>query len=282
MSAYLCKKIMEDDKVKLSVLMSVYEKEDPIYFSDSLRSLSSQTRMADNVVIVEDGRINDELSDIINAYRAKLNITSVKLKLNRGLAEALNEGLKYCDSEYVARMDSDDISHKTRFERQIEFMEKNNDVSVCGAYIEEITGAGRKISVRTVPLTHNEICRFAKTRSPMSHPVVMFRKNDVLNVGGYRLFRKSQDMALWSLMIMRGYRFANIGEPLLKMRICGDIKKKRGLSYYKEEVKVLKYQKDIGFINTQTYLKNVLVRRMLRMSPDFIINILYRFRDLYK
>jgi len=262
--------------MKLSVLMSVYEKENPRYFQESLKSLSLQTRKADNVVLVEDGLITKIISDIIEDYRLILNIISVKLKENSGLAVALNEGLRFCDGDIVIRMDSDDIAHSNRFERQVLYMNNNPHISVSSAYIEEIDERENVIGKRILPLEHEEILKFAKKRNPISHPCSVFRKKDVLSVGGYPSFRKSQDYALWSLMMVKGYKFGNINEVLLTMRTGTAFLHRRGLGYLKYEIELLRYQRHIGFLNYYDYILNILSRAVLRSSPDFIKNLLYK------
>jgi len=262
--------------MKISVLMSVYEKENPVYFQESLKSLSLQTKKSDNVVLVEDGPISYALQKIIGYYKDDLNIISVKLKKNSGLAITLNEGLKYCDGEIVIRMDSDDISLPNRIEKQIRYMKNNPHISVLSAYIEEIDERNNVVGKRLLPIENEEIIKFAKKRNPISHPCSVFRKNDVLSVGGYPLLRKSQDYALWSLMIINGYKFANIDEVLLKMRTGTAFLKRRGLEYLKYEIELLQYQRKIRFLNYYDFITNIIFRSFLRLSPDYIKILLYK------
>lgn len=132
------------------------------------------------------------------------------------------------------------------------------------------------LSIRKVPASCDKIIKFAKYRNPISHPVTIFRKQAVMAVGGYPLFRKSQDYALWSLMLKNGYRFANIDEILLKMRCGNDFLKRRGLNYFKWEFDILKFQRKIKFITNYEFIRNVLIRFTIRMLPEFIKKILYQ------
>ncbi|MCF4975480.1 MULTISPECIES: glycosyltransferase [Pseudomonas] len=95
--------------VKFSVLMSVYAREKSQYLRECLASMVDQICPPTEIVVVEDGPISKELSDEIDVFREKLNIISVKLDANVGLSAALNEGLKHCRYELVARMDTDDV-----------------------------------------------------------------------------------------------------------------------------------------------------------------------------
>ena len=148
--------------MKFSVLMSVYDKEKSEYLKEALQSLVDQTLLPDEVILVEDGPIGKNLQEVIKKYRSLLNIKSIKLENNCGLAVALNEGLKHCTHDLVARMDTDDISLPERFEKQIAYMQNNPDISVSSGWIEEIDDQGRFFCLRKLPETHEELVNFAK------------------------------------------------------------------------------------------------------------------------
>lgn len=108
--------------IKFSVLMSIYAKESPEFFSQALDSLAEQTVPADEIVIVKDGTVSSELESVLAQYAAKLPLKVVGYEQNRGLGYALAFGLQHCRYDWVARMDSDDIADKFRFEKQINFI----------------------------------------------------------------------------------------------------------------------------------------------------------------
>ena len=133
--------------------------------------------------MVEDGRVTKELRLVINSYRESLNIVSVKLLTNSGLAVALNEGLKHCKYELVARMDSDDVALPERFEKQVSEFLKDEHLDILGGFAQEfnslvsVTG-----NIRIMPTTHEAI--YANLFScPLIHPTVMYKKKSILNVG---------------------------------------------------------------------------------------------------
>lgn len=160
----------------LSVLMSVYAKETPENLAECLQSLCAQTLTADEVILVEDGPISAALKAVIEQFLDALNIVSVPLAENVGLACALNEGLKHCKHDLVARMDSDDISLPDRFEKMVAFMQHNPDIAASSGVIEEFNEVGHVISKRVLPLVHSEIVAFSKKLSPLSHPIYGYRK----------------------------------------------------------------------------------------------------------
>lgn len=253
--------------MKFSVLMSIYIKERPEYLRQCLNSLDSQTLKASEVILVEDGCLSNDLHEVIESFRESLNIISVKLNVNNGLAIALNEGLKYCNHTLIARMDSDDICLKNRFKKQVEFMLQNPDIAVSSCSLNEFNDNDEIFSSRLLPLEHKELVKFAKTRSPISHAAAIFRKQAVLNVGGYPLFKRSQDVALWSLMIIKEYQLANLPDILFHVRATDNFMARSGLKNFKYEYAVIKYQKDIGFLSWFDYFKNIGIRFFLAVIP---------------
>ncbi|MHA1056262.1 glycosyltransferase [Enterobacter mori] len=263
-----------------SVLMSVYINDDPEHLRVALNSIfHEQTLKPEQVVIVADGQLKTAQLSFISSFSASITserVTFVELSQNVGLAAALNEGLKHCRHEIVARMDADDIALPRRFEKQISFLLSNPQIDVCGTLIDEIdTDTEEYISTRRVPLAHEKIKVFARKRSAVSHPSVMFKKSKVLAVGGYPLFRKSQDFALWSLLLVNNAKFANIDEVLLKMRTGRDLMTRRGLSYLKYEYQVIHFQYKIGFISLSELLKYATVRTVFRILPAGVKKMLY-------
>ena len=104
--------------MKFSVLLSVYRKEQPAYLRQSLDSIFTQKLLADEVVLVKDGPLTEELNEIIVSYACRYPFLKiVSFSKNQGLGKALNEGLKHCSHDIVARMDTDDIAKPDRFEK---------------------------------------------------------------------------------------------------------------------------------------------------------------------
>ena len=111
--------------MKFSVLISVYNKERPDFLEKSLKSIwDEQTLKPNEIVLVKDGVLTKELDEIINKFSIDSPLKIIPLSKNMGLGFALNEGLKYCSYEYVARMDSDDIAKPKRFEKQLMILKK--------------------------------------------------------------------------------------------------------------------------------------------------------------
>lgn len=262
--------------MEISVLISLYAKEDFNNLKKSLDSIFSQTLLPTEVVLVKDGPLNVELDSIIDNYSKRYSILKViSLPENRGLGFALNEGLKHCSYDWIARMDADDICFPARFEKQVEIIEKYPELSFVSSSIAEfINSPDEVVSYRNLPEFHDEIYTYAKTRCPLNHPAVMYRRQAVLDCGGYGEF--PEDYHLWVRALMKGYKFYNIQEPLLYFRSNIDTIKRRG--GWKYAVAEIGHQKEfykIGFISYPQFLKNGISRFVVRIIPPKIRYYLY-------
>lgn len=259
----------------------MYVDEKPEYLNQAFLSVwDDQKLKPTQIVLVKDGLLSAELDAEIKLWEAKLAniLTIVDLPENIGLGAALNAGLNVCNYELIARMDTDDISLPLRFDKQVAFMQAHPDVAASSAALEEWDeGLTIKIGKRSLPVDPLYLEKFAKRRSPLSHPVSIFRKSAVLGVGGYPPLRKAQDYGLWCLLLVNGYKLANLSDTLLKMRTGNDLYTRRGYEFLKQELILLKFQKRVGFLSASDFLLNCLIKIVLRLSPVFMKKLAYRF-----
>lgn len=215
---------------RYSVLMSLYTKENPEFLRIAIDSMLNQTVKPSEIVIVRDGPLTETLDFVVKDYNNEdpnlfKIITNEK---NLGLGLALNNGLKVCSYEFVARMDTDDISKSDRCEKQLNCFEADSSLSIVGAWADEFYDDPNIIlSTRNVPVEHKDIYEFAKRRSAFNHPVVMYRKSKVLSNHGYSDLRRNQDVDLFGRMLFNGCKAYNIPESLLLFRSNDALKKRR-------------------------------------------------------
>lgn len=263
-----------------SVLMSVYHKEKPEYLRESMESIYNQTVPTDNFVLVCDGPLNPSLDDVIAEMQKKFGsrLYVHRLAKNGGLGNALNEGMKYCRHELIARMDSDDVSNNDRCEKEIGIFEDHPEVSIVSGVIEEFVGDISHIqSRRVVPEKQKEIIAFAKKRNPFNHPCVMYRKSAVEAAGGYQDFYLLEDYYLWIRMLEKGFIGYNIQTPILWMRAGSDMYKRRGgWKYVESQIKLFKYMKDTGFISEGDYMIQSGVRMCAAMVPNALRKVIFQ------
>ena len=206
----------------LSVLISVYKSEKPCYLDSSLESvIKNQTLKPNNVIIVEDGPLTTGLYDVISKWcnNPDVPITIIKNEVNMGLTKSLNRGLEYVNTDFVARMDSDDIARPNRFELQVKFFNENPNIDIIGGAIHEIDENGNDLCDRYYPLDHESVCKSICKANPIAHPTVMIRKRVFDSGLKYNeRFRTNQDLALWFDCILAGYKLANLRNVILLFR----------------------------------------------------------------
>lgn len=255
-----------------SVLMSVYHKEKKEYFYDSLKSVFCQSVLPNEVVIVVDGPITKELEYVLESFKEKYKdiIKIVRIKENVGLGLALATGIKNCSNELIARMDSDDICVRDRFEKQLEYFNKFPEIDVCGSYISEFeTNVNEIVSIRKVPLSHKEIAEYQKRRSAVNHMTVMYKKSAVINAGNYQDAKLMEDDVLWINMLKNGSKFANIGESLVFARIGdGMIERRGGMDYLKKYINGRKIILKTGYISYFDYIYTVIIQCFVALMPE--------------
>lgn len=264
--------------MKFSVLLSVYHNENPSYLRQSLESIENQTRQPDEIIMVKDGPLTDELDAVLAEFEKRLSaLKTVSLSRNSGLGIALNEGLKHCSHDLVARMDTDDICKPDRFEKQIAVFEQHPEYDLVSAWIEEFVDTTDNIrSVRTLPEFPEQIREYGRKRNPVNHPVAMFRKSSVMRAGGYQHFPLLEDYYLWARMLVSGALFYNIQESLLYFRSSDDVFKRRGgWKYAVTEVKFMWRLYRIGYIGLMSTLSNILIRFTVRIIPNSLRSWIY-------
>ena len=265
--------------MKFSVLMSIYHKENPIWFDRAMQSIwDEQTVKPDEIVLVQDGPLTDGLHKAIDEWKAKIGevFKTVPLEKNVGLGEALNAGIKHCSYELIARMDTDDISISNRFEKQLKAF-KEKDIDLCSAFISEFDDDENQIiSYRKLPENHEEIVKYSKMRNPLNHVTIMMKKSIVEKVGGYKHMLWMEDYYLWIRMIMKDAKLYNLQETLVNVRAGTSMLERRGeLSYVKAEVTFLNELKKIGYLTTIEYLKNILIKVPIRLLPKGLLKSVY-------
>lgn len=268
--------------MKFSVLMSVYYKEKPEYLEACLDSMIQQTLLPNEIVLIKDGPLTQELDSVIEKFVLKnqdlFNIIS--LKENIGLGKALPLGVEKCKYELIARMDTDDIARKDRFEKQIiEFM-NDDQLNIVGSHILEFDKSVDNILARRiVPLSHDQIMKFSKKRNPFNHMTVMYKKKSVIDAGNYRHVYGLgyEDYDLWVRMLMNGCKAKNIDDFLVYARTGVDMFKRRG---NKERLRTALYFRrkmyNEGFTTFFEYITSSIANIIVSSIPSNVRAVVYK------
>ena len=224
---------------EITVIMGLYNAEST--FEEAMDSLYAQTCSNFKIILCDDGS-NDRTYEMAGEYAGRDDrILLIKNDRNYGLSYTLNRCLKYVDTKYVARMDADDISLPTRFEKQLNFLNTHPEIAIVSSamfYFDE-QGIFRKGTVKEFPEPKDFV-----VGSPFCHAPCMVRKEAYDAVGGYsERFKRGQDYNLWFRMYAKGYRGYNFSEPLYKMRDDINAMKRRKFKYRMDEM----YMKHTGY-----------------------------------
>lgn len=265
-----------------SVLMSVYFRENPKYFMLSLDSIIHQTLPPAEIILIKDGPLSKELDDVITSYEQEYpNLFKIiSLSENKGLGTALAIGVEKCSYELIARMDTDDIARKDRFEKQITFMQTHPEIDVVGSNVAEFENDPEKIvSYRILPEFPEEIRKFGKKRCPVNHPTIIYRKSSVLHTGNYKPVKHNtgfEDYYLWMRMLNQGMNFYNMQECLVYSRIGNDmIGRRHGHTYFKSELNCFRLARKMKYINYFEFITAIITRGIVRLVPKNITHWIY-------
>ena len=266
--------------MNFSVLISVYDKENPEYLKAALESIwNKQTLKPSEIVLVKDGVLTPRLEKVIEEFNSIVPLIICKLDHNLGLGKALAIGLNSCSNELIARMDSDDISCPDRFEKQIRLMTDFPKLDISGTNIAEFHNHSEKVcSHRRLPSKFTDIKKFAKKRNPLNHMTVLFKKSAVLGAGNYQPFFGYEDYYLWIRMLQNGSVIGNIPEELVYARVGNNMYARRhGFRFFRQELRLQKELLRIDFLNNREYFRNIILRAFPRLFPVWGLKLVYKF-----
>lgn len=268
-----------------SVLMSVYGKENSVWFKKAAESMLNQTAPPDEFVLICDGPLTEELETAVEeldrSYPGMFQI--LRLKENVGLGEALRQGILLCRNELVARMDSDDIACPDRCRQQLELFQKIPELAFSSGTIAEFfderdleSSETAALRLRMLPQSHEEIVSYAKKRNPMNHMAVMLKKSAVLQAGNYQSAEGLEDYDLWSRMLQLGFRAGNLKETLVWARIGNGMEQRRGgVKYAGRMARFQTLLLKRGFLSLPQYIINCCIRIPVSLLPGRIRAAVY-------
>ncbi|GAB1453584.1 glycosyltransferase [Draconibacterium sp.] len=279
--------------IKVSVLMSTYNEPEK-WLNDSINSILEQSFHDFELILINDNPQRKDLKIILANYATlDKRIKLIENQENLGLMRSFNVGIDNCSGKYIARMDADDISMPNRLEIQVDFMENNPEIGVCGTFAKTF---GVEERILATPVSDTEIRDSIIDCSPFIHPTVIIRKSifDDPEVR-YRELHGAEDYGLW-VDLLGKTKFHNINRILLKYRISkqqvshknkGQKEvarnvKKRGINFiFGETVANEIYNgKEITLLRIKK-IKRLIPAHISRKSRDVLIENLYLSLDRY-
>ena len=259
---------------KVSVLMPVYNTNED-YLRKAIESILNQTFKNFEFIIINDGSTNNA-EDVILSYNDS-RIKYLKQE-NQGIVSALNSGWEEAQGEYIARMDSDDISYPTRLEKQINFMDNNPNVALVGCFARIIPSGKIIILPKEIKLID------LLADCPLIHPTILFRKTDFekYNLKYREGFEYAEDYYFYA-QAQRFFNIANLDEILCDYRVystnsSSKNKEKRIISSFKVQDFIL------NSLGTNTKIRNQIlnIAYTQKNKTSFLTEKIFSVKNLYK
>jgi glycosyltransferase involved in cell wall biosynthesis len=204
------------DSPTISVVMSVLNGE--AFLREAVESMLGQTFGDFEFIIINDGS-TDTTPQILADYAKRDDRIRIFSQQKKGLVESLNRGIALSRSDYIARMDADDVSLPDRLQKQVNFLERHREVGLLSGAYEQIDAAGTVLGTIRFPLADSEIRAAMARINQMCHPAVMMRREVACAAGGYRKqLLDAEDYDLW-LRMAEQTQLANLDDVILRYRV---------------------------------------------------------------
>lgn len=265
--------------MEFTVLLPVYHKDIAEHLKIAIESSLNQTLMPNEILILVDGEVGVEIKAILDLYEMEYFdiVNIVYFEKNRGLGKVLRDGVVLAKHNIIARMDSDDISLPNRFERQIEIFKNDESLVLLGSNIREFSyDMEQELKQKKVPLSCSEIVKYSKSRNPFNHMSVIFKKNDIIEIGNYEDMPLFEDYYLWVRVLDSGKKGMNISDVLVNVRAGEEmIAKRSGYNYFKCEINFQRNLLKMNYISKSKFISNVILRGVPRLLPTKIVEMIY-------
>lgn len=257
--------------MKISVGIPFYNAD--MYLSDAIKSVLKQSYENWELILVNDGSKDNSL-DIANRY-AELDsrIRVINDDQNKKLPARLNQLVLESSGFYVARMDADDIMHSERLERQVKFLEENQNYDLVSTGLLSIDNNNNVKGFRGVDCLYDDFSRI-NLSYPITHPSVMARKSWYERNCYSEEFPRAEDFELWTRAIANNdFKMAVLPDLLLFYREEGNLNIEKIVKSYKDILKIHdKYNLDTNFN----------INKMKTKFKLLIVNVLYYSGNLQK
>ena len=227
--------------IKVSVIMGVYNTNNEEMLRKSIHSILAQTFTDFEFIICDDGSTDGTYEILQKICKSDRRAKLIRNEVNMGLAATLNRCIAVSQGEYIARQDADDYSVPQRIQKQVDFLDQNSRFAFVGSNIARFDDNGQWGEYKLKPFVEKHDFLFTV---PIIHGTVVFRKNALLAVNGYRIAketRRTEDYDLFMRMYAKSFKAANIQENLYFVREDKIAYKRRKYIYRIDEA-IVKYK----------------------------------------
>lgn len=207
--------------MKVTILLPAYNA--ALYLRDSLDSIMRQAFKDFDVLLIDDGSMDDTSKIAIEYSNIDRRIKYYKNEKNIGLIKTLNKGLSIAKGEYIVRMDADDIMFDDRLYKQVKYMDSNPECFVCGGQMEYIGGLTGMAPI--LPQKYEDLLYLSLINCPLYHPTTIIRNSAIKQFGlKYNdSYKHAEDYKFWSdIIFSHPNSIANIKDVVLFYRISNN------------------------------------------------------------
>lgn len=265
-------------KPRISVIMGIYNCGNTL--AEALNSLLAQTYQGFKAIMCDDGS-KDDTVQVAQTYVDKFpdKFILIRNEHNMGLNYTLNHCLEYVDTEFVARMDGDDISLPTRFEKEINFLDENPEYSIVSTpmiYFDS-NGEYRRGKGGYSPTPIDFINGHTFCHAPCMIRIEAYKKVEGYTVSKYLL--RLEDQHLWLKMYQAGFKGYNLDECLYKMRDDRAATKRRGFVTRRNEM-IHRFRICRAFhLPLHNYILSILIPVTKYIIPTELYELIHRKRQ---
>lgn len=257
----------------VSVLLPIHRESFEIV-KNTINSILSQDYQHIETLILFDGDFESQKP--IKTYLNEIRISYYEREKSSGLASCLNFLISKCNSDFLARIDADDIMTKDRISKQVQYLEKHKNIDLIGSPAYIINNSGELLGYKKVKCDLISLEDMLKN-TEIIHPSVMVRRSFFNKYGHYdESLKYSQDLELWLKAISSGAQFINLDRPLLLLRQDENLVKRR-----KHEQKI-NIQLKKRYIKNKNKFRYLYKNYLICFLPEIIIDILIKLKYTYQ
>ena len=203
---------ISNQTIDVSFLICTHLPSDALY--DAIDSCLQQSYHSFEIVVIANGSMASSLYSMIKSFYKNQSIVRVFSSSIYGLTYNLNYGISKCRGSFIARLDADDFCFKDRLEKQMNYLHAHPDIDVLGTQYLVSPDKGSTIdSVSNLPIHHFILRLYLYFSNPICHPSVIYKKNVLLQCGGYAGSEHQEDYDLWVRLMLSGdVRLGNLSD----------------------------------------------------------------------
>ena len=265
----------------VSIIMATKD-ENSLHLQKCVNSILSQTFQDYDYFVIIDTKNDKNIQYLTSISNNNKNIKLLFNTGKPGVSSSRNYGILNSKSKYIGIVDSDDYYHDHKIEKQVNYLEKNEDISVIGTNIILVDDDNNIIGERLYPKTDRIIRKQFLYKMPIANTSILFRRKDLSDTGLFdENLKKAEDLELWLRFLSRNKKLYNLQEKLVYYRMPSDENEKRGREHYKNYYLALKKHSKNIWPNAYRVVP-LFIFYIIHLIPDRYLSILLKTRLVHQ